>query len=126
MRYLGLRSLTQFLNGHQPGPEAGIFKLYWSEYHKEVTELAVDILGPDAMAPSGRRPTIVVPDRLAGRAERQRQLGRHVVQRPGRHDLRRARARSSATSSARWCSASRRSREAATPSSWRDEQAARS
>jgi alkylation response protein AidB-like acyl-CoA dehydrogenase len=56
MRYLGLRTLTQFLNGHHPGPEAGTFKLYWSEYHREVTQLAVDILGPDAMAPSGRWP----------------------------------------------------------------------
>ena len=57
MRYLGLRSLTQFLAGHQPGPERGIFKLFWSEYHQEVTELAVDILGADAMAPTGRWPT---------------------------------------------------------------------
>jgi len=57
MRYLGLRSLTQFLHGHQPGPESGTFKLYWSEYHKAVTELAVDILGPDAMTPGGRWPT---------------------------------------------------------------------
>jgi alkylation response protein AidB-like acyl-CoA dehydrogenase len=56
MRYLGLRSLTQFLQGHHPGPEAGTFKLYWSEYHREVTQLAVDILGADAMAPSGRWP----------------------------------------------------------------------
>ncbi|MGH9086043.1 MAG: acyl-CoA dehydrogenase family protein [Acidimicrobiales bacterium] len=56
MRYLGLRSLTQFLNGHHPGPEAGIFKLFWSEYHREVTQLALDILGADAMTPSGRWP----------------------------------------------------------------------
>jgi hypothetical protein len=57
MRYLGLRSLTQFLNGHHPGPESGIFKNFWSEYHQEVTQLALDILGADAMAPSGRWPT---------------------------------------------------------------------
>jgi alkylation response protein AidB-like acyl-CoA dehydrogenase len=56
MRYLGMRSLTGFLAGHQPGPEAGTFKLYWSEYHRAVTELAVDILGADALAPSGRWP----------------------------------------------------------------------
>ena len=89
MRYLGLRTLTKFLHGHQPGPESGTFKLYWSEYHRKVTELAVDILGADALAPSGRWPTSLVPDRLAGRAERQRQLGRHVLQRAGGHDLRR-------------------------------------
>ena len=56
LRFLGLRALTQFLGGHQPGPESGIFKLYWSEYHKEITELAVDLLGADAMTPDGRWP----------------------------------------------------------------------
>ena len=56
MRYLGLRTLTQFLAGHQPGPEASIFKLSWSEHHRRVTELAVDILGAEAMTPSGRWP----------------------------------------------------------------------
>jgi hypothetical protein len=57
MRWLGMRTLTKFLAGHHPGPDGGIFKLYWSEYHKVVTELAVDILGPEAMVPSGRRPS---------------------------------------------------------------------
>jgi alkylation response protein AidB-like acyl-CoA dehydrogenase len=57
MRYSGMRVLTGFLNGHHPGPEGGISKLFWSEYHKVVTELAVDILGADAMTPSGRRPS---------------------------------------------------------------------
>ncbi len=57
MRFNGMRVLTRFLQGHHPGPEAGVFKLYWSEYHKVVTELAVDILGSEAMAPSGRSPS---------------------------------------------------------------------
>ena len=57
MRYNGMRVLTQFLQGHHPGPDAAISKLYWSEYHKVVTELAVDILGADAMTPTGRRPS---------------------------------------------------------------------
>jgi alkylation response protein AidB-like acyl-CoA dehydrogenase len=57
MRYSGMRVLTRFLKGHHPGPEAGISKLFWSEYHKVVTELAVDIFGADAMTPSGRRPS---------------------------------------------------------------------
>ncbi len=57
MRYNGMRVLTQFLSGHHPGPDAAIGKLYWSEYHKVVTELAVDILGADAMVPSGRGPS---------------------------------------------------------------------
>jgi alkylation response protein AidB-like acyl-CoA dehydrogenase len=49
MRYLGMGTLTRFLNGAQPGPAESMFKLYWSEYHKRVTELAVDVLGADAM-----------------------------------------------------------------------------
>ena len=48
MRYNGMRVLTQFLGGHRPGPDAAISKLFWSEYHKLVTELAVDILGAEA------------------------------------------------------------------------------
>ena len=56
MRYLGLRTLTQFLNGHHPGPEGGIFKRYWSEYHQTVTELGVDILGAAGMVMEGRMP----------------------------------------------------------------------
>ena len=57
MRYLGMRTLTKFLAGHHPGPDGAIFKLYWSEYHKIVTELGVDLLGMDAMAPTGRKPS---------------------------------------------------------------------
>jgi alkylation response protein AidB-like acyl-CoA dehydrogenase len=57
MRYNGMRTLTKFLHGHQPGPDGAISKLYWSEYHKIVTELSLDILGPYAMAPTGRRPS---------------------------------------------------------------------
>jgi hypothetical protein len=56
MQWLGWRQLTRFLQGHHPGPDGSIFKLYWSEYHRLVTELAVDVLGPDALVPEGRRP----------------------------------------------------------------------
>lgn len=57
MRFLGMRTLTQFLKGHHPGPDAAIGKLFWSEYHKVVTELSMDIMGADAMVPTGRRPS---------------------------------------------------------------------
>jgi alkylation response protein AidB-like acyl-CoA dehydrogenase len=57
MRYLGMRTLTQFLAGHHPGPDGAITKLYWSEYHRVVTELGVDILGAEAVTPSGRPPS---------------------------------------------------------------------
>ncbi|MDA8386855.1 MAG: acyl-CoA dehydrogenase family protein [Actinomycetota bacterium] len=57
MRYLGLRAMTSLLSGQEPGPESSIAKLYWSEYHRVVTELGVDILGARALSPSGRRPS---------------------------------------------------------------------
>jgi alkylation response protein AidB-like acyl-CoA dehydrogenase len=57
MRYMGMRTLTRFLAGAAPGPESSTFKILWSEYHQRSTELAVDILGADAMVPSGRWPT---------------------------------------------------------------------
>ncbi|HZB41263.1 MAG TPA: acyl-CoA dehydrogenase family protein [Ilumatobacter sp.] len=57
MRYSGMRVLTRFIAGHHPGPEAAISKLFWSEYHKVVTELALALFGAEAMTPSGRRPS---------------------------------------------------------------------
>jgi alkylation response protein AidB-like acyl-CoA dehydrogenase len=57
MRYNGMRTLTKFIAGHHPGPDGAISKLYWSEYHQAVSELAVDILGADALAPTGRPPS---------------------------------------------------------------------
>jgi alkylation response protein AidB-like acyl-CoA dehydrogenase len=57
MRFLGMRTLTAFLAGEHPGPDAAITKLYWSEYHQRVAELAVDILGAEAMTPTGRWPS---------------------------------------------------------------------
>ncbi len=57
MRYIGMRTLTRFLSGEHPGADASIFKLYWSEYHRIVTELAVDILGADALHIEGKFPS---------------------------------------------------------------------
>ena len=57
MRYLGMRSLTSFLSGNAPGPEGSIFKIFWSEYQQVSTALAMDILGPAAMVPTGRAPS---------------------------------------------------------------------
>ncbi len=57
MRFNGMRVLTRFLAGHHPGPDGAISKLYWSEYHKVVTELSIDIIGADAMVPTGRKPS---------------------------------------------------------------------
>jgi len=57
MRWNGMRTLTKFLAGEHPGPDASISKLYWSDYHKVITEVAVDILGLDALVPTGRKPS---------------------------------------------------------------------
>ncbi len=57
MRFLGMRTLTDFLKGGHPGPEGSMFKLFWSEYHRKVTELAIDILGADALFIEGKLPT---------------------------------------------------------------------
>jgi len=56
MRLNGMRALTRFLAGEEPGPSSSTFKAFWSEYHQEVTELAVHILGPEAFVPQGRKP----------------------------------------------------------------------
>lgn len=57
MRYLGYRILTGVLSTGVLGPEASISKLYWSEYHRDVTRLAIDVIGTDAMVVEGRPPT---------------------------------------------------------------------
>ncbi len=56
MRFLSYKALTAFLHGHQPGADASIGKLFWSHHHQQVTELAIDILGADALAPTGQTP----------------------------------------------------------------------
>ncbi|MFG2129093.1 acyl-CoA dehydrogenase family protein [Streptomyces sp. NPDC048751] len=56
MRFLGYRILTGWLKGAEPGPETSIAKLYWSEYHTEVTDLAMDIMGLHGQVPTGRPP----------------------------------------------------------------------
>ena len=56
MRFLGLRILTGVLGSGALGPEASISKLYWSEHHRRVTRLALDVLGPDALVVDGRGP----------------------------------------------------------------------
>lgn len=54
LRCHGLRTANALVSGDEPGPNAAAFKLLWSEYHRAVTELALDVLGPDALIPSGR------------------------------------------------------------------------
>jgi alkylation response protein AidB-like acyl-CoA dehydrogenase len=49
MRFSGLRTLAQAASGRPPGPEASVAKLFWSEYHKRLGEIAVGIEGSDAL-----------------------------------------------------------------------------
>jgi alkylation response protein AidB-like acyl-CoA dehydrogenase len=56
MRFLGYRILTQYLRDGVLGPEASISKLFWSEYHQHAVDLALAILGADALVRRGRRP----------------------------------------------------------------------
>jgi len=55
MRYLGDKIIAGVLAGDgRLGPEASISKLFWSEYHKDVANLALDILGPAGQIVEGR------------------------------------------------------------------------
>jgi alkylation response protein AidB-like acyl-CoA dehydrogenase len=49
MRFGGLRTLAEVAQGRPPGPEASVAKLFWSEYHKRLGELAISIVGADAL-----------------------------------------------------------------------------
>jgi len=49
MRFSGLRTLAEVAGGRPPGPEASVAKLFWSEYHKRLGEIALGIAGADAL-----------------------------------------------------------------------------
>ena len=49
MKFSGLRTMARLAAGMPPGPEASVAKLFWSEYHKKLGEIAVGIEGPDAL-----------------------------------------------------------------------------
>jgi alkylation response protein AidB-like acyl-CoA dehydrogenase len=49
MRFSGVRTIAQIAQGRQPGPEASISKLFWSEYHKRLGEIAMNVLGPEGL-----------------------------------------------------------------------------
>lgn len=49
MRYQGLRTIAGLAAKKEPGPEASINKLFWSEYHRRLGEIAMDVLGPEAL-----------------------------------------------------------------------------
>ena len=57
MRYLGYDAVSRFVAGNPPAADAAITKVYWSEYHRRTTELAMNLLGVSGLVPVGRRPS---------------------------------------------------------------------
>jgi len=53
MRCLALRTLAASASGGTPGAESSVTKWFASQYRQRVTELAMDILGADAVALAG-------------------------------------------------------------------------
>ncbi|WP_028923562.1 acyl-CoA dehydrogenase family protein [Pseudonocardia acaciae] len=49
MRYQGLRLLARLAEGREPGPEASISKLFWSEYERRLGEIAMDLAGTNGL-----------------------------------------------------------------------------
>lgn len=43
------RTVGEVAAGRDPGPQLSTWKLFWSEYHRELGALALDIRGPDAL-----------------------------------------------------------------------------
>ncbi len=56
LRWLGLRSVSRWLNDEPVGAETSIFKLAWTEYHMREGALAMDIMGEEGLVTEGRRP----------------------------------------------------------------------
>jgi alkylation response protein AidB-like acyl-CoA dehydrogenase len=85
MRASGLRTLAQVAGGRPPGPEASVAKLFWSEYHKRLGEIAMSIEGPDGLLrpagagyPTGRWQNVFLSSRagtiFSGTSEIQRNI----------------------------------------------------
>jgi alkylation response protein AidB-like acyl-CoA dehydrogenase len=47
IRLAGMRYAAALASDDGPGPESSVNKLLWSEYHRDLGELALDLLGPD-------------------------------------------------------------------------------
>lgn len=54
MRFRGYRALTKLLSGGVPGVDGSFSKVIWSEFFQRYTELGMEILGLEALAPTGQ------------------------------------------------------------------------
>ena len=66
LRYYGLRTLSTILGNGVLGPESSVNKCLWSELFQHMTELATNLLGADAMVPSGGTPLSTIAPEAAG------------------------------------------------------------
>jgi alkylation response protein AidB-like acyl-CoA dehydrogenase len=56
LRFAGYRTLTLLEKGERPGATGSLGKLQWSQWHQRFGELAMDVLGTDALLePGGHR-----------------------------------------------------------------------
>jgi alkylation response protein AidB-like acyl-CoA dehydrogenase len=62
LKLISERALSAELHGRSMGPEGSIAKLLWSETEQHITEVAAEVLGPDALSGSWAR------DRVYSRA----------------------------------------------------------
>ena len=110
MEINGYRSLTDALNGtHLMAALGACNKMFWSEYHQDVMELAIDILGLEGQILTGTYDDTVDPRlRLDGTTIRSTTC-RHPSSSRGRRPSGEGRRRSSAISSASGCSGCPRS-----------------
>ncbi|WP_454883162.1 acyl-CoA dehydrogenase family protein [Sphingomonas oryzagri] len=53
MRSMGMSAVSRWVRGEEIGAESSIHKLFWSEWLQQATELAMDIMGIDGIAPQG-------------------------------------------------------------------------
>lgn len=70
MRFNNLRMLSVASNGGVPGPEMSIGKLYWSNWHRGLGELMVDVQGAAAMVADGDVEVALSDDYPLGRMQR--------------------------------------------------------
>ncbi|HLG00117.1 MAG TPA: acyl-CoA dehydrogenase family protein [Acidimicrobiia bacterium] len=49
MRFNAMRVLSTLAKGVEPGPEASVTKLVWSEWHRRLGEIAMDVQGANSM-----------------------------------------------------------------------------
>jgi hypothetical protein len=71
MEINGYRSLTDALNGtHNSALLGACNKMFWSEYHRDTMELALEVLGMDAQILTGKgEATSILPGQGRGRAD---------------------------------------------------------